>query len=269
MFDDIVIIRGGGDLATGIIQKIYRSGFKILILEIDKPTVIRRTVSFARAIFDGQAIVEGVKVVKVNNTNEIFEIWNQGHVPVMADKECGILNEIKPDILVDAILAKKNLGTHKGMAPITIGVGPGFTAGEDVDVVIETKRGHDLGKLIFSGTAIQDTGVPGEILGYGKERLIKSPCAGKISNLCDIGELVKKDQILAHVDNEPVIAQIDGVLRGIIENNSEVKKGLKIGDIDPRGIKEHCFTVSDKARSIGGGVLEAILYLKKLKMEDQ
>lgn len=267
MMDDIVIIRGGGDIATGIAHRLYRSGFQVLILEIDKPTMVRRTVSFARAIFDGQAVVEDVKAVKAYNTDDIYEIWSSGNIPVLIDSQCNVMNEINADVLVDAILAKKNLGTHRGMASITIGVGPGFHAGEDVDVVVETSRGHDLGRSMLEGHAKPNTGVPGEILGYGKERVLKAPCDGIISNILDIGDLVKKGETIAYVNKEPVIAMIDGVLRGLIMDHSKVKKGLKIGDVDPRGVREHCFTISDKARSIGGGVLEAILYMKKNKME--
>ncbi|WP_432664001.1 selenium-dependent molybdenum cofactor biosynthesis protein YqeB [Wukongibacter baidiensis] len=265
MFNGIVVLRGGGDLATGIAHKLFRSGFKILVLEIEKPTMVRRTVSFGEAIFDGQAMVEGVKAIRAYNIEEIFRIWNDGCIPIIVDKECEILDEIDVKVLVDATLAKRNLGTHKEMAPITIGVGPGFDAGIDVDVVIETSRGHDLGKLIFEGSAIPDTGVPGEILGYGRERVLRSPCDGIIENVLKIGDMVKKDQVVAYVNKEEVKATIDGVLRGLVKDELKVKKGLKIGDIDPRGEKEYCYTISDKARAIGGAVLEAILYLNNTK----
>ncbi|MEJ8554230.1 selenium-dependent molybdenum cofactor biosynthesis protein YqeB [Tepidibacter sp. Z1-5] len=271
MFEDVVVIRGGGDIATGICHKLHRSGFKVLILEIEKPTMVRRTVSFASAVYDCETVVEKVKSVKAYNTKDIYKIWNDDQIPVIVDPECKIIDEMKVDILVDATLAKRNLGMNRTMAPITIGVGPGFDAGEDVDVVIETNRGHDLGKLIFKGYAKVDTGIPGKILGYGKERVLRAPCHGIINNLSDIGDIIKKDQIIAYVDNEPVKASLDGILRGMIMHNSKVKKGLKIADIDPRGIKEYCFTISDKARSVAGGVLEAILYTKgsskKIKTE--
>lgn len=267
MFNDIVVIRGGGDVATGIAHRLHRSGFKILILEIENPTMVRRTVSFGSSIFSGEAVVEGVKSIRVYNTKDICQIWNEGHIPVAADRECSVLKEIRVDILVDAILAKKNLGTYKNMAPLTIGIGPGFNGGEDVDVVIETSRGHDLGRLIFKGYAKANTGMPGEISGFTEERILRSPCDGTIKNLIDIGAVVKKGQIVAYVGNEPVKARIDGVLRGLIRDNIKVKKGLKIGDVDPRGKREYCFTISDKARAIAGGVLEAILHLKKKNME--
>lgn len=259
---DIVFIRGGGDIATGIAHKLYRCGFRVLVLEIEWPTVVRRKVSFAQAIFDGETVVEGVKAVKVINEEEIFMSWENDCIPVLIDSELNILEKIKPDILVDSILAKRNLGTNKRMAPITIGVGPGFKAGEDVHVVVETNRGHNLGKLIFDGFAEPNTKIPQEVMGYTSERVLRAPCDGIIKNVFDIGDYVSKGQIVAYVNGEPVKALINGVLRGLIMNNSEVKKGLKIGDIDPRKIKEYCFTISDKARAVGGGVLEAILYLK-------
>ena len=265
MFDDIVVIRGGGDIATGIAHRLHRSGFRILMLEIENPTMIRRKVSFGEAIFEGQIVVEDVKAVRTYRLEDIYEIWNQGHIPIMVDKECSIINKLSIDILVDGTLIKKNMGNNKEMAAITVGVGPGFNAGEDVDVVIETDRGHDLGKLIFRGYAKPDTGVPGKILGYDVERVIRAPCEGIIENLLEIGDMVKKDEIIAYVNGISVISKIDGVLRGIIKNKSRVKKDFKIADVDPRGIKEYCFTISDKARAIGGGVLEAILYMKRIK----
>lgn len=260
---DIVVIRGGGDIATGIAHRLFRCGFKVLMLEVDNPTMVRRTVSFGTAVFGGQAIVEEVKSIKAHNLEEIRGIWSEGYIPVIVDDECRILNEIKASVLVDAILAKRNLGTHKEMASITIGVGPGFNAGQDVDIVIETSRGHDLGRLIFKGYAKPNTGVPGKIMGFGEERVLRSPCNGVVENVLEIGEIVKRDQIIAYVNDKPIKATIDGVLRGLIHNNLKVKEGLKIGDIDPRIEIGYCFTISDKARAIGGSVLEAILYLNK------
>ncbi|WIV12546.1 selenium-dependent molybdenum cofactor biosynthesis protein YqeB [Proteiniborus sp. MB09-C3] len=262
MMEDIIVIRGGGDIATGVVHRLHRSGFKILILEIEKPTVIRRTVSFAQAVFDGSTVVEGVKAVKVNNKEEIYKCWEDKNLPVIIDENLNILNEIKADVLVDGILAKENLGTSKNLAPITVALGPGFEAGVDVDVVIETKRGHYLGSLIFDGFAEPNSGIPGIINGFGKERVIKSPADGIIRHVSKIGDIVKKDDIIAYVDEVPVKASIDGVLRGLIMEELEVHEGLKIADVDPRGIQEYCNSISEKARAVGGGVLEAILYLK-------
>ena len=263
IMDDLVVLRGGGDIATGIAHRLHRSGFKVLILDIEKPTMVRRTVSFASAIFDGSYIIDGVKAVNATSIEDIKLIWNDNNIPVIIDNDLQILNEIKPDILVDAILAKKNLGTKKDIAPITIGVGPGFSAGDDVDLVVETCRGHYLGKVIFESEAITNTGIPGIIAGYGKERVLRSPCEGIIKNILEIGAIVKKGDIVSYVNGQPVEATLDGVLRGQIMDGLYVYENFKIGDIDPRGNVEHCFSISDKARAVGGGVLEAILYLKK------
>lgn len=265
MINDIVIIRGGGDIATGVAYRLHRSGFKVLILEIEKPTVIRRTVSFAQGVFEGQTIVEGVRAIKVDRVEDIYQCWENKDIPILIDEELEILKEINADILIDGILAKKNLGTSKDMAPITIALGPGFEAGVDVDVVVETKRGHYLGSLIFEGFAEPNSGIPGLINGYGKERVIKSPANGVIRHVSKIGDLVKKDDTIAFIEKVPVKASIDGVLRGLIMEGLEVYKGLKIADVDPRGIKEYCDTISEKARAVGGGVLEAILFLKMQK----
>jgi xanthine dehydrogenase accessory factor len=259
---EMVIVRGGGDIASGVIQKLYRCGFKVLVLEIENPTCIRREVSFSEALFEDEMEVEGIKAVKVRNIEEIEDAWKNNKVPVIVDPKGSYIDLLKPKAVVDGILAKKNLGTYINMAPITIALGPGFEAGKDVDVVIETNRGHNLGRLIFNGEAQVDTGAPGNIGGYTKERVIYSPCDGVINNVREIGDIVKKEEPLAYVGDYIVRATIDGVLRGIIRNNSKVHKGLKIADIDPRlEERKNCFTISDKARTIGGGVLEALIYL--------
>lgn len=259
---EIVIVRGGGDIASGVIQKLYRCGFKVLVLEIENPTCIRRAVSFSEALFEDEIEVEGITGVKVSDIEEIEDAWRNNKVPVIVDPKGSYINLLKPKAVVDGILAKKNLGTYINMAPITIALGPGFEAGKDVDVVIETNRGHNLGRLIFNGEAQADTGAPGNIGGYTKERVIYSPCDGVINNVREIGDIVKKEEPLAYVGDYIVRATIDGVLRGIIRNNSKVYEGLKIADIDPRlEERKNCFTISDKARTIGGGVLEALIYL--------
>ncbi|MBE6052763.1 MAG: EF2563 family selenium-dependent molybdenum hydroxylase system protein [Clostridium sartagoforme] len=261
-----VIVRGGGDIASGTIQKLYRSGFNLVILEIEKPTAIRRNVAFSDAIYNGEALVEGIKGIRVTNMQEIKEAHKKNLIPIIVDPEGKIIDELKPLAVIDAILAKKNLGTNKDMAPITIALGPGFNAGVDVDVVIETMRGHNLGRLIFNGYAMPNTGVPGEISGYSKERVIYSEADGVIKNVSNIGDIVSKDDVLAYIDENEVKAPISGLLRGLIKDGTKVSKGLKIGDVDPR-LKEveNYTTISDKARNIGGGVLEALLYMKKVK----
>lgn len=264
---DFVIVRGGGDIATGTIQKLHRSGFKVLILETNKPTSIRRTVCFSEAVYEGQTTVEGIKAILVKSKEEILNAWENKLIPLSIDEEGKFIDIIKPYIVVDAILAKKNLGTNRNMAPITIALGPGFCAGKDVDVVIETMRGHNLGRLIFEGFALENTGVPGEIGGHSKERVIYSPSSGTIKNIKDIGNVVKAGEIIASIGDTEVRATIHGVLRGLIRDGSLINKGLKIADIDPRLEElQNYNTISDKARSIGGGVLEAILLLKNKKI---
>jgi len=262
MFNEIVIIRGGGDLASGTIQKLHRSGFKVLVLEVAQPTSIRRDVSFSEAIYQGEVEIEGIRAVHVCSLSEIENAWRSKDVPVIIDEQGKYIKIIKPKIVVDAIIAKKNMGTTKDMADITIALGPGFIAGEDVDVVIETTRGHNLGRLIFQGAAAINTGIPGTIMGYSKERVLYSPCQGIIKNILDIGDVAEVDEVIAYIGETEVKATMPGLLRGILRSGSFVPKGFKIADIDPRlSEKLNCYTISDKARSIAGGVLEAVLYL--------
>lgn len=258
MFDFIIGIRGAGDLATGIAVRLHNAGFKIFMMEIEKPTVIRRTVSFAQCIFDRECEVEGIRGILVKNTEEIIEEINKGNIPVIIDEKGISIEKLHPRVLVDAILAKKNLGTTKKMAPLTIGLGPGFEAGVDVDFVVETMRGHDLGRVLSKGSALANTGIPGIIAGFGKERVMHSPASGVFHPQKKISDIVKTGDILGFIDEVPLKASIDGVLRGLIQEGLYIPKGLKIADIDPRPIVEHCFTVSDKARSLGGAILEII-----------
>lgn len=256
-----ILVRGAGDIATGIIQKLYRSGFDVLAIEIDNPSAIRRQVALCEAVHSGQAQVEDVIAQRGGNLEECLGILKRKKVAILVDPEAKSIGEFKPEALVDAILAKRNLGTKKDMAPTVIGIGPGFCAGEDVDVVVETQRGHRLGRLIFEGSAQPNTGIPGIIQGIGKDRVLHSPADGILHIMRDIGSIVKKGEIIAYVDSTPVIATIDGLVRGMIREGFKVKKGLKIADIDPRKEElENCFLISDKARSIGGAVLEAILW---------
>ncbi len=260
----LVIIRGGGDLATGVAVRLFRAGFSVIILEIEHPTVIRLPVSFARAVYEGEAIIEGIEAVLISSWEEAEKITKLNKVPVLVDPKGSCIKKLSPTVLVDAILAKRNLGTRKDQAPLVIGLGPGFTAGEDVDVIIETKRGHNLGRVYYHGQAAPDTGVPGEVGGESKRRLLRAPAEGKIIPLHKIGDLLRAGELIAEIEGIPLKAEISGVLRGLIYPESWVTKRAKVGDIDPRGIREYCFTVSDKARSLGGAVLEAICaYLNK------
>ena len=264
--DDIVIVRGGGDIASGAIQKLYRSGFKVLVLETETPSAIRRKVAFCEAVYEKEIEIEGIKARLVANDEEIQDCWDSDIVPVMIDSRGKVIERLKPLAVVDGILAKQNFGTKRSMAPITIALGPGFSAPEDVDIVIETMRGHNLGRIIEEGRAIENTGIPGIIAGVGRERVIYSDYNGQITNIEKIGSVVEKGDIIAVVGDNEIYASISGVLRGIIRDGYKVKKGLKIADIDPRiSEKDNCFTISDKARNIGGAVLESILYLKKKK----
>lgn len=264
--DDIIIVRGGGDIASGAIQKLYRSGFKVLVLETETPSAIRRKVAFCEAVYEKEIEIEGVKARLVDNDEEIQDCWDSDIVPVMIDSRGKVIERLKPLAVVDGILAKQNFGTKRSMAPITVALGPGFSAPEDVDIVIETMRGHNLGRIIEEGRASENTGVPGIIAGVGIERVIYSDYSGVITNIEKIGNVVEKGDVIAVVGNNEIYASISGVLRGIIRDGYKVKKGLKIADIDPRiSEKDNCFTISDKARNIGGAVLESILYLKKKK----
>lgn len=261
MKNNIVVVRGGGDIATGSIQKLYRAGFKVVVLECSKPTAIRRTVCVGEAVYSKKVQVEDLTAVKVNDFEGIENALKLNQIPVVIDEEGACIGDINPVCVVDGILAKKNYGTCRAMAPITIALGPGFEAAKDVDIVVETMRGHNLGRLIFSGSAMKNTGVPGEIKGISKERVIYAHIDGVLIGAKKIGDVVKKGEIIAHINDVPVFATIDGVLRGLIRDDFKVKSGLKIADIDPREREvNNCFTISDKARTIGGAVLEALMY---------
>ncbi len=265
--ENLVIIRGGGDIASGIIHRLFTSGFRVLVLEIDKPLCIRRTVSFAEAVYSKEVNIEGVKGVLVDNKKDIMLALKKDLVPIYIDEKGEIIQELRPQVVVDSIIAKKNLGTNKSMAPITIGVGPGFEAAIDVDLVIESNRGHNLGKIIYKGEAEKNTGVAGTTLGYSNERVLRAPVSGIIKPLYAIGEEVKAGETIAITGGEEIKSQIDGIVRGFIKEGLYVKKGMKIGDIDPRGNRNNAFTISDKARAIGGGVLEGILYSKNKRRD--
>ena len=266
MMNNLIIVRGGGDIATGTIYKLYQCGFDVLVLETENPSAIRRNVAFSEAVYEKIQTVESVTCTLAEDVSQAIGLLEQKKLPVLVDPQGQSISVLKPFAVVDAILAKKNLGTNRQMAPITIALGPGFVAGTDVDAVIETKRGHSLGRVIYQGKAIENTGIPGMIAGYGKERVVHSPEEGIFRNVKKITDTVKKGDIIAVVENSggqtPVRATLDGLLRGLLRDGYPVTKGFKVADIDPR-IEEYknCFTISDKARCIAGGVLEAILHL--------
>jgi xanthine dehydrogenase accessory factor len=262
MIENLVVVRGGGDLATGTVCKLARCGFQVVILETEQPTAIRRTVSLAQAVFDGEATVEGLTAVKACSIDDCFVLLKDHKIPVLIDPDCHSPAFLHPEVVVDAILAKKNLGTAIGMAPIVIGLGPGFTAGKDVHAIIETNRGHHLGRVIYEGEAAPDTGIPGDIGGFSIERIVRASASGRITNVSNIGDGVRQGQIIAYVEDVPVFSPLTGVLRGMIQSGIYVEKQLKIGDVDPRNKMEYCYSISEKARAIAGGVLEAILHLQ-------
>lgn len=272
---DLIVVRGAGDLATGTIHRLKKAGFRLLVLEAEHPAAIRRQVALSEAVYAGCARVEDVEAVRMDvdlaekkNRKELLEqemerIWKKDGVPVLVDPAGLSIAALRPAVVVDAILAKKNLGTTKEMAPLVIALGPGFTAGEDVDVIIETKRGHNLGRVIRSGSAVPNTGIPGIIGGYGKERVMHAQAEGILRNVASIGDIVEARAVIAEIETEngtvPVEASLSGLLRGLIRDGYPVTKGFKIADIDPRKEElQNCFTISDKARCIAGSVLEVI-----------
>jgi len=258
-----VLVRGGGDLASGVVYRLHRSGMRVLVTELPQPTVIRRAVSFGAAMYEGVVEIEGVVGRRVASLDQALVSLRRGEMPVMADPEGEVIREWRPDVLVDGILAKRNVGTKISDAQTVIGLGPGFGAGVDVHAVIETKRGHFLGRVILEGSAAPDTGIPGAVMGYTAERVLRAPSEGVLRAEMRIGEEVEAGEPVGYVDRSPVVASISGVIRGLLADGLTVSEGMKIGDIDPRGVREHCFTISDKALAIGGGVLEAILYLRR------
>ncbi len=259
---DLIIVRGGGDIATGIIQKLHRAHFRVLALEVAAPMAIRRTVSLCEAVRLGECAVEDVRCRRADNQGAIFAAWADGAVPLAVDPDGAWIERLRPDGVVDAILAKRNLGTRMDMAPAVVGVGPGFEAGRDVHIAIETLRGHDLGRLIFSGCTAPNTGVPGELGGRSAERVIHAPASGQVRHVRRIGDVVDSGEVLFHVGETAVRAPFTGLLRGLIAEGLVVHQGMKIADIDPR-TDVNCLTISDKARAIGGAALEAYLYLRK------
>jgi xanthine dehydrogenase accessory factor len=247
-------------MATGTAVRLYRSGFrKLLMTEIEHPLAVRRLVSFCESVYDGACQVEGVAAAKIDKPSDASRVWENGDIPVVVDPQNAAKDIIKPDILIDATLAKRNLGTSILDASLVVALGPGFVAGEDVHWVVETNRGHNLGRLILEGAADPDTGVPGDIGGETIHRVIRAPTEGMFEPSLDIGAIVEKGQSVGHVGGSQVKAGLAGIVRGLIRPRSHVTQGLKIGDIDPRGNLTYCSTVSEKARAIAGTVLEAIL----------
>lgn len=258
-----VVIRGAGDLASGVALRLWRAGMDVVLLDVEKPTAIRRTVAFSEAIVHGKQTVEDV-TARLATAETAEETLAAGMIPVLVDPEGRSIPTLRPDALVDAILAKRNLGTKITDAPVVIGVGPGFTAGVDCHAAVETMRGHYLGRVITDGSPIPNTNIPGLIGGFAGERVLRAPADGIFHQIQDIGAVVKAGDVVGEVAGEPMRCHIDGVLRGILADGTPVHKGMKSGDVDPRGETAYCNTVSDKALAVGGGVLQAVLQFTRI-----
>ena len=255
-----VIVRGAGDLATGIALRLHRARFSVVMTELAQPTAIRRTVSFSEAVRGGQTEVEGVRAVLAGSPREALKLTERGTVAVLIDPAGECVPLLRPDALVDAILAKRNLGTRITDAPVVIGIGPGFTAGVDCHAAVETMRGHDLGRVLYTGSPVENTGVPGLIGGFAGERVLRAPADGIFVPCRRIGDRVQEGETVGEVNGVPMRCTVGGVLRGLLHEGTPVTKGMKSGDVDPRCEVSHCYRASDKALAIGGGVLEAILH---------
>jgi xanthine dehydrogenase accessory factor len=259
-FNDIlVLIKGAGDLASGVAYRLKRAGFPLMMTELPTPLVVRRTVSFAEAVYSGQVTVEGIAAHCVSTPAQARQLAHTDIIPVLVDPQAQAVAQLNPQVLVDAIMAKTNTGTRLNHAPLVVALGPGFNAGQDCHAVIETNRGHRLGRVIYSGPTEPNTGTPGIVKGHTADRVLRAPAGGHVTPHADIGDPIEQGQLIATVNAHQVHALFDGVLRGLVHPNVPVTPGFKIGDLDPRGDAAHCFTISEKSLAIGGGVLEAIL----------
>ncbi len=257
-FDARVVVRGGGDLGSGAIFRLYRAGFPVIVLELAAPLLVRRTVAFGDAAVSGTRTVEGVTARRIDDPSALDAVLNVGEIPLLVDPEGETIRSLQPVVLLDARMEKRNLGTTIHDAPLVVALGPGFTAGVDCHAVIETNRGHALGRVIYDGSAEADTGEPGSVQGLTHSRILRAPVDGTVQPCAEIGDTIQAGQVIARVEGHPVTAAFTGVLRGLVHERARVTAGLKIGDLDPRARREHCFTISDKALAVGGGVLEAV-----------
>jgi len=261
LLSDLVVgIKGAGEMASGVAWRLWQANIRrIFMLEIPSPMAVRRHVSFCEAIYEERVSVDGVSAVRVESLAEISRAWEQGQLAVAVDPRWTMITQMHPQIVIDAILAKMNLGTRLDEAPLVIGLGPGFQAGVDVRMVIETNRGHNLGRVLLDGAAEANTGIPGDIGGYAQERVLRAPCNGVFTTGKQIGVVVWQGELIGTIAGQSVAAGIAGVIRGLLRGGTEVVEGAKLGDIDPRGETGYCSTVSDKALALGGAALEAIL----------
>jgi len=261
----VALIFGGGDLASGAAARLIRSGFKVAITELPQPLAVRRSVSFASAVYEGEIKVEDIRAVLVNQIDQVYHHFRAGEIPVLVDPTLEIRHALQPDVIIDARMTKKAPEYEHPAAPLVIGLGPGFIAGENCHAVIETMRSHYLGRVYWQGSALPDTGVPESVQNYQMTRVLRAPTSGRLINRYDIGDIVTEGDIIAEVNGLPVKAQFDGVLRGLLYHGVTVKAGMKIGDLDPRKDERMYLYISDKALAVGGGVLEAVLSIPALR----
>ncbi len=262
--ETLILIRGAGDLASGVAWRLHRCGFLVIMTELPQPLVVRRTVAFAEAVYSGETFVQGTHARLAKDAAEARHLAVHGIIPVLVDPAAACRTELQPQVIVDAIMAKVNTGTTIDDAPLVVTLGPGFTAGLDCHAVVETNRGHDLGRVLWQGPAEPDTRLPGEVGGYRGARVLRSPADGFVHGHVPIGSVVEEGQIIAHVDGVPISAPFGGVLRGMVHSEAPVHTGMKIGDLDARAEPRYCFTVSEKALAVAGGVLEAVLSWQQL-----
>lgn len=260
-----VLIWGGGDLASGVALRLHRVGIRVLVVERDQPLAVRRSVSFCQAVYDGESRVEDVTGRLVGSASELETCWAAGEIPVRVDPDLDLLKDHSALALVDARMRKKQDRLDLTLADMVIGLGPGFTVGENCHAAIETNRGHFLGRVYWEGSPEADTGIPGKVQAYAAERVLHAPADGKVKNLVEIGDLVKADQPVLLVKDQAVGSPFDGVVRGLIHDGVTVRKGMKVGDVDPRPEPFRCWYVSEKSLAIGGGVLEALLTWDKIR----
>jgi xanthine dehydrogenase accessory factor len=255
----LVLIRGGGDLATGVAARLHRGGFAVVVTEIAQPLAVRRLVSLAEAVYAGEVEIEDLKARRVEGAKEALQALTEGIIPVLVDPEAECRTTLDPLAVVDARMLKRSQSLELNADPFVIGLGPGFTAGENCHAVVETKRGHTLGRVLWQGSAEADTGIPGKVSGHAADRVLRAPAAGEVLAHAALGSIVKQGDRVATVGGEDLVAPFDGALRGMLHDGVRVAKGAKVGDVDPRGQSAHCFLISDKSLAIGGAVLEALL----------
>lgn len=254
-----VLIWGGGDLASGVALRLYRTKIRVLVVEIDQPLAVRRSVSFAQAVYDGEMTIEGVTGQRINKPQEMSAVWENDRLPVIVDPDLNFFEKLKPTVLVDARMRKKFVPLSLDLADMVIGLGPGFSAGENCHAAIETNRGHFLGRVLWEGSPEADTGMPGKVQAYSKERVLHAPSGGVVETKVEIGDAVDTGDPVLSVGGQMVLSPFPGVVRGLIHDGLQVRKGMKVGDVDPRPEDFRCWFVSEKAMAIGGGVLEAIV----------